>query len=81
MGMNPADQDDNSNTPTALGATRIVRCPHCGGDSVYAASNPARPFCSERCKNMDFGAWASESFRVATPPAGDDMAPGDPTLQ
>jgi len=43
---------------------RIVRCPACGGDSVYAQSNPFRPFCSERCKNMDLGSWASESFRV-----------------
>jgi hypothetical protein len=44
--------------------TRIVNCPHCSGDSVYAPSNPYRPFCSERCKNIDFGAWADESFRV-----------------
>jgi endogenous inhibitor of DNA gyrase (YacG/DUF329 family) len=31
---------------------------------VYAPSNPYRPFCSERCKNMDLGAWASESFKL-----------------
>ena len=49
---------------------RVVRCPACGGDSVYAPTNPYRPFCSERCKNMDLGAWASEDFRVPaeTPP-------------
>ena len=47
---------------------RLVRCPACGGDSVYAPTNPYRPFCSERCKNMDFGAWASESFRVPQAP-------------
>jgi endogenous inhibitor of DNA gyrase (YacG/DUF329 family) len=47
---------------------RLVRCPTCGGDSVYASDNPYRPFCSERCKNVDFGAWASESYRVAAPP-------------
>jgi len=46
---------------------RLVRCPACGGDSVYASSNPFRPFCSERCKSVDFGAWASESYRVAAP--------------
>ena len=52
---------------------RLVRCPACGGDSVYAPSNPYRPFCSERCKNMDLGAWASESFRVPeTPPREED---------
>ncbi len=52
---------------------RLVRCPACGGDSVYAPSNPYRPFCSERCKNMDLGAWASESFRVPeAPPREED---------
>ena len=47
---------------------RIVRCPTCGGDSVYAADNPFRPFCSERCKNVDFGAWATESYRLEASP-------------
>ena len=60
---------------------RRVRCPACGGDSVYAPDNPFRPFCSERCKNLDLGAWASESFRVegAAPP--DDQPFGDAKLQ
>lgn len=43
----------------------IVRCPACGGDSLFAPINPWRPFCSQRCKQVDFGAWASEEFRVA----------------
>ena len=47
---------------------RLVRCPACGGESVYAPTNPYRPFCSERCKNMDLGAWASEHFRVPEKP-------------
>lgn len=42
----------------------IVRCPACGGDSLFALGNPWRPFCSQRCKQVDFGAWASEEFRV-----------------
>jgi uncharacterized protein len=50
--------------PPSPAKPRVVRCPACGGDSVYANSNPYRPFCSERCKNMDLGAWANESFRV-----------------
>jgi len=60
---------------------RLVRCPNCGGESVYTVSNPARPFCSERCKNMDFGAWASESFRVAAPITSDDLDDSGTTLQ
>ncbi|MBK6868669.1 MAG: DNA gyrase inhibitor YacG [Burkholderiales bacterium] len=45
-------------------ATRTVRCPACGGPSLFAPENRFRPFCSERCKLHDLGAWASESFRV-----------------
>ena len=60
---------------------RIVRCPHCGGDSIYAPSNSARPFCSTRCKNMDFGAWASEDFRVPAQPSIADLDTSDNTLQ
>jgi len=60
---------------------RIVPCPDCGGDSVYAPSNPFRPFCSQRCKSMDFGAWASESFRVPTDAPPDEDHFGDPKLQ
>jgi endogenous inhibitor of DNA gyrase (YacG/DUF329 family) len=26
--------------------------------------NPWRPFCSERCKLIDLGAWASEEYKV-----------------
>lgn len=51
---------------------KTVRCPGCGGPSVYAASNPYRPFCNERCKNMDFGAWASENFKLPEQLPGND---------
>ena len=60
---------------------RTVRCPGCGAACVYAVENPYRPFCSARCKNHDFGAWASERFSVAADAAADagvDSAlPGD----
>jgi endogenous inhibitor of DNA gyrase (YacG/DUF329 family) len=60
---------------------RLVTCPGCGGKSVYGPGNPSRPFCSESCKNHDFGAWATESYRVDTTPQGDDdgTAPPDDT--
>lgn len=60
---------------------KIVRCPTCGGDSVYAPSNPARPFCSVRCKDIDLGAWASEEFRVPTEAPPEDTVFGDAKLQ
>ncbi|MBL0943126.1 MAG: DNA gyrase inhibitor YacG [Hydrogenophaga sp.] len=43
---------------------RVVTCPACGGDSVYAPRNRWRPFCSERCKQQDLGAWASGSYAM-----------------
>ena len=43
-----------------------VRCPACGKQALYSVENPSRPFCSPRCRNADLGAWASESYRVAT---------------
>lgn len=57
--------------------SRQVVCPGCGGPSLYAPSNPFRPFCSERCKKIDLGAWASEDFRLPTDtPAGDGFEEG-----
>lgn len=64
-----------------LDLPKMVTCPACKGDSVYATSNPYRPFCSERCKEMDLGAWASESFRVPTEAPPDEQGFGDPRLQ
>lgn len=55
---------------TATVKPRKVTCPGCGETAVYSTTNPYRPFCSERCKLMDLGDWASEKFRIpeATPP-------------
>jgi endogenous inhibitor of DNA gyrase (YacG/DUF329 family) len=59
----------------------LVTCPTCGGDSIYAPSNPYRPFCDERCRKIDLGAWASESFRMPAEAPPDDQEFGDPKLQ
>ena len=45
---------------------RQVACPGCGKPSHFTPENPFRPFCCARCKEGDFGAWASERYRVAT---------------
>jgi endogenous inhibitor of DNA gyrase (YacG/DUF329 family) len=62
-------------------SAKIVVCPQCKGDSIFAVSNVYRPFCSERCKNIDFGAWASESFRMPADAPPDDQVYGDAKLQ
>ena len=40
----------------------------------WTAENRFRPFCSERCKLIDLGAWASESYRA---PVTEDPAEPD----
>ena len=67
--------------PDSSSKAKIVVCPGCGGDSVYAASNPFRPFCSARCKNIDLGAWASEGFRLPADAPIEDDDLGDTRLQ
>lgn len=52
-------------TPLAEGTVRKVKCPTCRDEVVWDTANRYRPFCSERCKLMDMGAWAAESYRVA----------------
>ncbi len=44
---------------------RLVRCPNCGQDAIYAAENPFRPFCSKRCRLIDLGEWVEGNFRIA----------------
>jgi endogenous inhibitor of DNA gyrase (YacG/DUF329 family) len=48
-----------------------VPCPRCGQPTLFAPQNKWRPFCSERCKLIDLGDWASERYRVAA----EDKAP------
>ena len=38
-------------------------CPYCGTLSPWQ-DNIYRPFCSERCKLIDLGAWANEDYRI-----------------
>lgn len=43
---------------------RIVACPTCGKAVEWQPQNAFRPFCSERCRKIDLGAWANEEYRV-----------------
>ncbi|MDD3883969.1 MAG: DNA gyrase inhibitor YacG [Gallionella sp.] len=48
-------------------APPIVRCPQCGKEMLWDTTNRYRPFCSERCKLVDLGKWASEDYRIEQP--------------
>ncbi len=56
-------------------APKTHPCPRCKKPTFWA-DNPTRPFCSERCKLIDLGAWADESYRVAAEdtPFSDELA-------
>ncbi|MGB7209565.1 MAG: DNA gyrase inhibitor YacG [Pyrinomonadaceae bacterium] len=41
----------------------VVKCPNCGKPTEFSG-NEFRPFCSERCKLLDFGAWADEEYSL-----------------
>lgn len=54
----------------------LVRCPHCKKQIVYSTENPFRPFCCERCKLIDLGAWADESYKVPSNERADEITDG-----
>ncbi|WII73076.1 DNA gyrase inhibitor YacG [Bdellovibrio sp. 22V] len=51
---------------------RQVKCPQCGRLSLYSTQNPYRPFCSERCRLIDLGAWASEAYKIPVKDSSSD---------
>ena len=51
---------------------KFVPCPRCGAQALYSSENRWRPFCSERCRVIDLGAWASEAYRVPVAPETED---------
>ncbi|MDO5686024.1 MAG: DNA gyrase inhibitor YacG [Neisseria sp.] len=54
----------------------IVSCPTCAQEVRWLPENRYRPFCSERCKLIDLGAWADERYTVAATedePLSDDI--------
>lgn len=42
-----------------------MQCPQCNKAVDMSAQNSWRPFCSERCKLIDLGAWASGRYSIA----------------
>lgn len=45
---------------------RVVACPQCGAEMPWDG-NPHRPFCSERCRLVDLGAWLDEKYSIPSP--------------
>jgi endogenous inhibitor of DNA gyrase (YacG/DUF329 family) len=56
---------------------RIVTCPACGTRVKWTPGNESRPFCSERCKLIDLGAWADEQHSIPDDSVGNDVSSSD----
>ena len=75
MNGDPRDSDAVDGRPgeaQPAPAVRIVKCPQCGGPSRFEPANRWRPFCSERCRMIDLGAWASDAYVVPGKPVESD---------
>lgn len=51
-----------------------VKCPTCGRSIEWSPASTYRPFCSERCKLIDLGAWLAEQRAIAS---DSPSAPGE----
>ena len=57
-----------------------VKCPTCHRDLDWETA-PFRPFCSERCRLIDLGAWLSGQRAIAgesAPPSENPVTEGRP---
>lgn len=53
--------------------TTTVKCPQCQKPVEWKPENKYRPFCCERCRMIDLGAWAAEEHKIAGTPQYDDL--------
>ena len=56
---------------------RSLRCPICKAPTPRSA--PQFPFCSERCRLLDLGKWASGQYVISSPMAEPEAAELDET--
>jgi endogenous inhibitor of DNA gyrase (YacG/DUF329 family) len=57
---------------------RVVSCPQCGRQVQWSPRSRYRPFCSERCKLIDLGEWATEGYRIPDETAQEPGDAGEP---
>ena len=67
--------------PAKKKSAKILRCPACG--MLVRFNDEDFPFCSDRCRKIDLGKWASGVYKISSPvldPLGglDPHHSGDP---
>jgi uncharacterized protein len=65
-----------------MNTAKRFACPTCGRQIVWSEEFPWRPFCSERCRMVDLGAWLANDRAIPgdeiDPTAGDTSPEADP---
>lgn len=51
-----------------------MSCPRCKKQIEYDQNNPFRPFCSQRCRDIDFGKWIEGEYSIPV----EDQTPQNP---
>ncbi len=64
--------EEKSNRAADVVPLKNSKCPTCG----KPAAAECRPFCSERCANIDLGRWFNGDYRIPTNETPGDI-PGD----
>lgn len=44
---------------------KTLRCPSCG--TLVTVKDVDFPFCSDRCRKVDLGKWASGAYKISSP--------------
>ena len=47
---------------------KLVKCPTCKNNVEWSSASKFRPFCSDRCRLIDLGEWASEKHAIPAEP-------------
>ena len=51
--------------------TKILKCPICRKEVSLRSAEV--PFCSERCRTIDLGKWASGDYKISSPILDPDL--------
>jgi uncharacterized protein len=54
-----------------MAKTKSLRCPTCR--AIVVAGSEDFPFCSDRCRRIDLGKWASGDYKISSPILDPDL--------
>jgi len=66
----PARPPEKAGSAGSAGKLSAKRCPICGKPALEAA----KPFCSDRCRDVDLNRWLSGTYAIPGKPDADEDA-------